>query len=163
MESILFVCTHNSRRSHFAQIHAQIYATLHSLPFTCYSAGTEATAFHPSAVEAIKMHGYAVHALNENDLNPTYEISFSDSHPPLQCFSKDLSHPSLPKDFIAVMVCDHADQNCPYIPGAKQRISLPFQDPKFSDGTEVASQVYFQSSQEIKSAVESLLTSLNSK
>ena len=31
------------------------------------------------------------------------------------------------------MVCDHADQNCPFIPGATARIPLRYKDPKEFD------------------------------
>jgi hypothetical protein len=33
------------------------------------------------------------------------------------------------------MVCSDADEACPFIPGASQRISLPYNDPKSADGT----------------------------
>jgi arsenate reductase len=33
------------------------------------------------------------------------------------------------------MTCTHADQNCPFIPGAV-RIALPYEDPKAFDDTD---------------------------
>jgi hypothetical protein len=33
------------------------------------------------------------------------------------------------------MVCSDADQACPIVYGAEERISLPFEDPKAYDGT----------------------------
>ena len=33
------------------------------------------------------------------------------------------------------MTCDHADENCPLIPGAKTRIPLTYVDPKVADET----------------------------
>mgnify|MGYP000047123999 CR=1 FL=1 len=47
------------------------------------------------------------------------------------------------------MTCNSADADCPFIPGAFKRISLPFVDPKFSDGTPEMSEAYRFSSIEI--------------
>ena len=50
---LMFICTHNSRRSHFGQIWAA--AAAHHLQIagvTTYSAGTEAAAFNPRAIAA---------------------------------------------------------------------------------------------------------------
>ena len=40
------------------------------------------------------------------------------------------------------MTCSDADQNCPVVLGAEKRISLPYVDPKISDGTPEESKVY---------------------
>ena len=51
---VMFICTHNSRRSHFGQIWAA--AAAHHLGIQgvrTYSAGTEATAFNPRAIAAV--------------------------------------------------------------------------------------------------------------
>jgi hypothetical protein len=54
----------------------------------------------------------------------------------LTCFSKSYEDASNPQQgYCAVMTCSHADENCPLIPGAALRISLPFEDPKAFDGT----------------------------
>ncbi|MEL6276628.1 MAG: protein-tyrosine-phosphatase, partial [Bacteroidota bacterium] len=39
------------------------------------------------------------------------------------------------EQFAAVMTCDHADQNCPFVPGAERRFSLTYEDPKVADNT----------------------------
>jgi arsenate reductase (thioredoxin) len=39
------------------------------------------------------------------------------------------------------MTCSHADENCPFIPGAEARIPVRYEDPKaFDDTTEEAAQ-----------------------
>jgi len=44
--------------------------------------------------------------------------------------------------FIAVMVCDHADEGCPVVQGAAHRISLHYVDPKRDDDTPMESDTY---------------------
>ena len=46
------------------------------------------------------------------------------------------------------MVCNDADKNCPFIPNAT-RISLPFNDPKAFDGTEIELEKYQEKSRQI--------------
>jgi len=49
-----FICTHNSRRSHFSQIWAQAMAAYHKVPHVlCYSGGTEATALYPMIIKTL--------------------------------------------------------------------------------------------------------------
>lgn len=159
-----FICTHNSRRSHLAQIWAAVAAAHTGLRgIETYSAGTEATAFNPRAVAALQRAGFRITTItsNEPDLetsdppipsppNPIYKVEFAPEIPPLLCFSKALNHPdNPPRDFAAVMTCSDADANCPILPGADVRISLPYRDPKESDGTPEEAQTYDQRSRQI--------------
>src|SRR5699024_9540725 len=58
---LLFICTHNSRRSHFAQIWTSTAAYYYGVEeVKTYSGGTEVTAFNPRAVTAIKRAGFEV-------------------------------------------------------------------------------------------------------
>ena len=45
--------------------------------------------------------------------------------------------------------CSHADENCPFIPGAEKRISLPYEDPKASDNTADEAKIYDERSIQI--------------
>lgn len=133
---IIFICTHNSRRSHFAHIWAHVIAAYHKIDgVISASGGTESTAFHPNAIEAFREIGFDIaHRGREN--NPRYYVKFSNELPPLKAWSKmytDIENPR--KRFAAVMVCDDADQNCPIVFGAKERFSLSYKDPKASDGS----------------------------
>lgn len=139
---LTFICTHNSRRSTLSQIWAAVFAHYYGIDqVETFSGGTEATAFNPRAVAAIERAGFVVK--NKEGENPHYHVYFSDDTEPLECFSKTYDDPFNPqKDFVAVMTCSDADQNCPFIPGASKRISLPYRDPKESDGTPQESDVY---------------------
>src|SRR5687768_12192947 len=54
-----FICTHNSRRSHISQIWAQTAAYYYGIRnVETFSGGTEATAFNPRAVTAMKQAGF---------------------------------------------------------------------------------------------------------
>jgi hypothetical protein len=55
----------------------------------------------------------------------------------MQAFSKvydDSPNPS--EGFAAIMTCSSADQACPIVHGAAERIAIPYDDPKAFDGTE---------------------------
>lgn len=148
--NLLFICTHNSRRSHLAQIWAQIASDYYNLTgITCYSGGTESTAFYPSAVDALKQQGLFAYKISEGT-NPIYAIKFKDSKHPILCFSKKYDHSFNPKtNFIAIMTCNQADQNCPFIPNANHRISIKYEDPKIADGTSFEKEKYLQRSSQI--------------
>lgn len=133
---LTFVCTHNSRRSHLAQVWAQTAAAHYGVAgVRAYSGGTEATAFNPRAVAALERAGFLVERLSE-DRNPVYLVRWHADAAPMPCFSKVFSGAPNPTDgFAAVMVCDDADRACPVVPGAGARFSLPYVDPKAADGT----------------------------
>jgi len=139
---LIFVCTHNSRRSHFGQVWATIAAKYYGLVSTYfYSAGTETTAFHKNAIETLKRAGLQV-KMTKDGKNPTYMIDYGAENP-IKCFSKTIDDNSLPpSNFAAVMTCGHAEENCPFLPGADLRIPITYEDPKVSDGTPKVEEVY---------------------
>lgn len=137
-----FICTHNSRRSHIAQIWTAIAAQYYEINnVETFSGGTEATAFNPRAVSAIRRSGVKVE--DAGGKNPKYKLTYSDEAEPMICFSKTFDDALNPKSsFAAIMTCSDADQNCPLVPGAEFRASVTYKDPKESDGTENESQIY---------------------
>ena len=140
--NITFICTHNSRRSHMAQLWASAAAWhFNQDRVRSFSGGTEATAFNPRAMAAVQRAGFTV--VKPEGQNPRCVVSFSKEHPPELCWSKVYDDPSNPqKDFCAVMTCSQADAACPSVRGALDRISLPYDDPKVSDGTPEEAQRY---------------------
>ena len=82
--------------------------------------------------------------------NPHYEIKYADNKTPITLFSKLYDDPANPKTgFAAVISCSHADENCPFIPGAEKRISLPYEDPKAYDNTADEAKIYDERSIQI--------------
>ncbi len=134
--SLVFICTHNSRRSHMSQIWAQTAAEYYGVKgVSCYSGGTEGTAFNPRAVKALTKAGLKI-TKTSDDKNPVYEVKFSDNVTPLKAFSKKYSDDPNPKsNFCAVMTCSQADKTCPMVEGATFRVAIPYEDPKAFDGT----------------------------
>lgn len=145
-----FICTHNSRRSHLGQIWAQCMSQVYGLEHVqCYSGGTEATALHPTIISSLQAVGYTVTALSEGT-NTVYAIKYADNVAPIIGFSKAYDHDFNPKsDFAALMTCDHADANCPFIVGANARMALNYNDPKAFDGTPEQLQKYQERSAQI--------------
>ena len=143
-----FICTHNSRRSHFAQILSELLAAHFGLDAVeTYSGGTEATAFHPNAVRALEELGIRIAKMSAG-VNPHYRVFTGNRES--EVFSKVYSAaPNPARDFMAVMVCSSADAGCPLVTGADKRIALPFEDPKKSDGTADEARVYRERALEI--------------
>ena len=147
---INFICTHNSRRSHLAQIWAQVASVYFNIPGVhCYSGGTEETALFPKVSETLANQGFNILKITD-DNNPVYAIKYDDNALPIIGFSKKYDSPFNPTSgFAAVMTCSQADGGCPFIAGAEKRIPITFQDPKISDNTPEQSQVYAERSLEI--------------
>jgi arsenate reductase len=145
-----FICTHNSRRSHISQIWAQTAAHYYGVKnVETFSGGTEATAFNPRAVSAMKTAGFDIRTKKEGS-NPVYEVSYATEAPFLTIFSKKFDDDFNPKkDFAAVMTCSHADENCPLVTGAAKRIALTYNDPKEFDGTPLEAVKYNERVHEI--------------
>ena len=144
-----FICTHNSRRSHLCQVWAKTMASFYNIDkVKCFSGGTEATAAYPVIIKTLENTGFNITNLG-GDSNPTYKLSFNDEMCPITLFSKTFDDAYNPKeDFAAIMTCNDADLNCPIIPNA-ERISLPYIDPKVSDGTNQQAEVYASRSNQI--------------
>ncbi len=132
-----FICTHNSRRSHFSHIWAQIAAHLNGLKnVKTFSGGTEASAFNLRAVQALRNVGIDI-VPQDTTSNPKYLVTFAQDAEKITAFSKKYSDAFNPqKEFCAVMTCSDADEACPVVIGADERISIPYNDPKIFDNTD---------------------------
>lgn len=140
---LMFICTSNSRRSHMAQVWSQsasIYYGLDSI--WTFSGGTEATRVHPNTVAALKRAGFGVETGQAGD-NPTYFVTAGNTLGQWAIVSKKYNSVLNPKsNFCAAMVCSDADKSCPVVEGAELRVALPYDDPKYYDGTPSQDQKY---------------------
>lgn len=148
--SLCFICTHNSRRSQFAQAWATALSYYYGIPnISCYSGGTEVTAVFPNVLSALQNCGFRIEKAEEGE-NPVYNIFYAAEQPPVIAFSKVYDDDSNPKKgFAAIMTCSEAEKECPVIPEAALRLSLPFEDPKIYDGSSRAAAEYLETSRKI--------------
>jgi len=100
-----FICTHNSRRSHLAQVWAQVAAAYYAIPAVySYSGGTEATALFPKVAETLAKQGLSLFRLSDGE-NPIYAFKYAENAAPIMGFSKryfrnkTMVIPSLPLRF----------------------------------------------------------------
>lgn len=145
-----FICTHNSRRSQFSQIWAQTAANYFEIPAFCYSGGVEVTACNERTISSLERSGFIIS--KHGHINPIYFILQDLDTRPIIIFSKlydDIINPH--GIFATIMTCSHADENCPFIPGADERIPICYEDPKEFDDTDLESSKYDERSKEIAS------------
>jgi protein-tyrosine phosphatase/arsenate reductase len=152
--NLVYICTHNSRRSHLGQVWGAVAANFYGISgIYTYSGGTEATAFNPNAIKALQTTGFEISQLTQGQ-NPRYLVSFGKDLS-TTCFSKvydDNENPT--EDFVAIMTCSHAEENCPYIPGVDLRIGITYDDPKEFDDTPQQDEKYLERSNQL--ALENL-------
>lgn len=160
--NLQFICTHNSRRSQISQLWAAVLAYHFGIKnIKCYSGGTEVTAFHPNAINALEKIGFVFRSDYQTS-NTHYAVSFSDSADALVCFSKVFNDPHNDvNSFIAIMTCSDAEANCPFIPEAEKRIAIRYKDPKYADNTPEQELAYDLCSDTIASELYFIFSKLN--
>lgn len=144
------ICTHNSRRSHLAQVWAQTAAAYYDIKNVfCYSGGTEATAMFPMVGKTLEKQGFKIKAISDGS-NPVYTIKYAENEHPIIAFSKTYFDDFNPEsEFAAIMTCSQADGGCPFISGAEKRIPITFEDPKAFDNTPQQAEKYEERSLQI--------------
>ncbi len=101
---ILFLCTGNSCRSQMAEGWAR---RLKGDVIEPHSAGIEVHGLNPNAVKVMKEAGVDISSYRSKHLDELPDTTF---------------------DYV-VTVCDQAEKNCPFFPGAVRRIHVGFDDP----------------------------------
>jgi protein-tyrosine phosphatase/arsenate reductase len=147
--NLVYVCTHNSRRSHFGQVWAAVAAHYYHISnVSTFSGGTEATAFNANAINALTATGLEV-TPESTESNAHFTVRFGDKES-TACFSKVYDDEVNPKsNFAAIMTCSDAEENCPFIPGVELRIGTTYDDPKAFDGTPQQDEKYLERSNQI--------------
>jgi|GEM_PF-284952 len=142
---LTFICTHNSRRSQFAHVWADVAAKWYGISqVQSFSGGTETTACNPRTVAALERAGFDVKQAGPID-NPNYEVSYLNVPGNLVLSSKVYDCAANPQTgFVALMCCADASEKCPVVQGASSRIPLHYVDPKAFDGTDQEVSAYDQ-------------------
>lgn len=147
--TLLFVCTHNSRRSQLAEAWAHLIFSKEP-GIRVASSGTERTQCHPHTVEALEADRWAVRELQPG----SYHIERDGVSTTL--YSKSLDEFSVTSPTIAFMTCAEADEACPAILGAVARFPWRYEDPKRADGSPEALTTYIETSRAIRRDLELL-------
>lgn len=144
---VIVICTGNSRRSILGSTMGNVAAAYYGLPeVRFYSGGTAPTAFNTRTIATLQTIGIRIEPTGEEaprgepeTPNPKYRVRWGTSgepEPETIEFSKAFADSGNPQDgFAAILVCDSADAGCPFVPGAAERISAPYADPKDFDDT----------------------------
>lgn len=150
-----FICTHNSRRSHISMLWAYAAAVHYKMPdIEVFSGGTEATAFNPRAVAAMKRAGFIITTKNPESNNPVYLAQVSNDDTGIGIFSKKYTdQPNPSQGYAAIMTCSDADEKCPVVFGCEKRLKLTYDDPKEFDDTGLEQQKYDERVIEIGSEI----------
>ncbi len=146
---LIFVCTHNARRSHMAQLWAAaaaLYCDLENIE--TFSGGIEVTRIHPNALASLERSGFEFSG-DDDGKNPSFLVQLGESIM-LEVFSKAYGDDTNPqKNFAAVLVCSEAAEACPNVEGASVRLPISYDDPKEFDGSEKAEEMYDKRSVQI--------------
>ena len=159
---LMFICTHNSRRSQFGQVWATTAANYFSIKsITSYSGGIEVTACNPRTIETMKRVGFLVEN-KEGGINPKYQVKATKRDLGSTLFSKLYDSFHNPKNnFLAILVCSDADEKCPIVKGAEARVSLPYEDPKVFDNTPQETEKYNERCRQIAREIFYVFSKLN--
>ena len=132
---ILFLCTGNSCRSQIAEGWAR---ALKGDVVEPYSAGIETHGLNPNAVKVMAEAGVDISSQRSKDVNELFDVPF---------------------DYV-VTVCGHANENCPFFPGAAKVVHVGFDDPpalaKRVEGEEEKLNCYRRVRDEIRAFVEKI-------
>ena len=121
MKNVFVLCTGNSCRSQMVQGYLEHFAKSRA---NIYSAGIETHGLNTKAVAIMKEDGIDISSHISNHVDEYASIEF---------------------DFI-ITVCDHANENCPFIPSKKAvRLHHNFTDPSKVEGSEEEIQEAFRS------------------
>ena len=128
MKNILVLCTGNSCRSQMAHGYLEVFAQDRA---KIYSAGIETHGLNKNAVAIMKEDGVDIRHHTSNHINQYMNVDFD----------------------IILTVCDHANENCPFIP-AKNAIRLHhnFTDPSKLEGSEEKNYAAFEKTREVVKA-----------
>ena len=116
---VLFLCTHNSARSQMAE---GLLRKMGGNKVEVFSAGSEPTSVHPTAIKVMAERGIDLSAHRAKDLEELVGQSF---------------------DYV-ISVCDKVREICPVFPGSPEHIHWSFPDPVIAQGNTQARQLSFE-------------------
>ena len=148
--SIVFLCTHNSRRSQICEVWGKVFAEIYRKKININSAGAFKTVVHSQVYESIVKCGLIV--------NNKKEIFFDKKKFKLN--SKTIDSLTM-KNFIAVMTCSNAEKSCPNDPRSIRNIKMFFNDPRIYDETDKMSREYLNTTIYIAEELNYIFKNIN--
>ena len=118
-KKVLFICTHNSARSHMAE---GLLRKLYGNRYYVRSAGTDPTEVNPLVVKVMAEVAIDISDHQSSSIQDLLDQEW---------------------DYI-ITVCDRANESCPFFPGGKQKIHRGFEDPAAVNGSEEEKIVAFR-------------------
>ena len=112
MKKILVLCTGNSCRSQMVEV--CLKSLLDESTFSVFSAGIEAHGINPYMKRAMEKLNYSLEGHTSTTMDEYENMHF---------------------DYF-LTVCDHDNNNCPYLKDATHRIHHSFEDPADAEGTD---------------------------
>ena len=119
MQSVLFVCTHNSARSQMAE---GLLRHMYGDSYQASSGGTSPTRVQPHALKVMEEIGIDISGQCAKDIRSFDGKSF---------------------DYV-VTLCDRARGSCPFFAGAREYVHKGFEDPAAAVGSEEKSLAAFR-------------------
>tara|TARA_B100001079_G_scaffold142196_1_gene121790 strand:+ start:344 stop:916 length:573 start_codon:yes stop_codon:yes gene_type:complete len=146
--NIVFLCTHNSRRSQLCQVWGSILSKIYNIDLKFNSAGTEKTEVHKTIFYCFSNVGIEI---------KDSKIFYGDLS--LSLHSKVLEEIQSDK-FISIMTCSDAEKSCPSDSRSIRNISMIYQDPKIFDDTEKEREEYSKTSKLIAEELNYIIKNL---
>ena len=146
--TIVFICTHNSRRSQLCQVWGCVFSKIYGIDLIFYSAGSKKTDVNQNVMSCLSDIG-----INVKD----NKILFEDLS--ISLYSKTLDEISV-KKFIAIMTCSDAEKSCPSDPRSIKNIKMIYEDPKIFDNTNREKEEYSKTSKLIAKEINYIIKKL---
>ena len=146
--NIVFLCTHNSRRSQLCQVWGSVLSKIYNINLKFNSAGTEKTEVHKTVFYCFSHVGIEI---KDN------KIFYGDLS--LSLYSKVLKEIQSDK-FISIMTCSDAEKSCPSDSRSIRNISMVYQDPKIFDDTKKEKEEYSKTSKLIAEELNYIIKNL---
>ncbi len=148
--TVVFLCTHNSRRSQYCEIWGNYFSSVYKKSITFLSAGAVKTKVHKQIYKSLERVGVKV------DRNSSINIENITIIP----FSKTLSDINK-KQFISIMTCSNYEKTCPFDPRSLINLQLFYKDPKRYDNSNREAEEYDKTSFMIACEINYILKNIN--
>lgn len=148
--TVVFLCTHNSRRSQYCEVWAKYFSSIYNNKIKIFSAGVVKTKVHKQIYKSLERVGIGV---DKNLSINTETISISP-------FSKTLTEIEEEK-FISIMTCSDSEKTCPVDNRSLINLKLFYKDPKIYDNSSKEAEEYDKTSFMIACEINFILKNIN--